>query len=271
MNDGIRHATGDMIAFLDHDDGWFPDFLETQVSYLECHPDVGMVHSDFQTTDGDGNVLEASVATSRGRTRPSGHVFPQLFLDSFIVGNSVLIRRECFDKVGIFDEGLRWGDYHMWMRIARHYKVDYVDKVLTKYRQHQTQSTRNVSVDTPYCEPVGLAATRKMLEAYPEVWKELGEKVVKRRMAQLYSDLAYQSWSSGAFRNARRAIMRAIRLSPTSTRYYALLAATLLRPSHSMALRDAWRRIRGTFSSKQAAHTLGHDVEKKRDRGSGIG
>src|SRR5690349_8073895 len=38
MNDGVRHATGSMISFLDHDDAWFPDFLETQVSYLEAHP-----------------------------------------------------------------------------------------------------------------------------------------------------------------------------------------------------------------------------------------
>src|ERR1035437_46765 len=30
MNDGVRHATGDLIAFLDHDDAWFPEFLETQ-------------------------------------------------------------------------------------------------------------------------------------------------------------------------------------------------------------------------------------------------
>jgi glycosyltransferase involved in cell wall biosynthesis len=51
MNDGVRHATGDLIAFLDHDDSWFPDFLETQTNYLCAHPDVGMVHSDFQTID----------------------------------------------------------------------------------------------------------------------------------------------------------------------------------------------------------------------------
>src|SRR5438552_3826283 len=55
MNDGIRHASGELVAFLDHDDSWFPDFLEVQVNYLLQHPEVGMVHSDFQTTDVDGN------------------------------------------------------------------------------------------------------------------------------------------------------------------------------------------------------------------------
>src|SRR4029077_3221779 len=127
------------------------------------------------------NVLEASVATSRGRTRPSGRVFPQLFLDSFIVGNSVLIRRECFDKLGIFDESLRWGDYHMWMRIARHYKVDYVPKVLTKYRQHPTQSTRSTFTSQPDSDSVGLQAIKKLLERYPEIHQELGKRTIRRR------------------------------------------------------------------------------------------
>ena len=71
--------------------------LETQVAYLEQFPDVGMVHSDFQTIDPQGNVVEESVAQCRDRKRPSGHVFHELFMDSFIVAISVLVRKECFD------------------------------------------------------------------------------------------------------------------------------------------------------------------------------
>ena len=71
MNDGVRHATGDLIAFLDHDDTWFPEFLETQLTYLEAHPEVGMVHSDFQTIDvrrarsSKGALLHAAVGGDR--------------------------------------------------------------------------------------------------------------------------------------------------------------------------------------------------------------
>src|ERR1700686_212376 len=69
MNDGVRHSTGELIAFLDHDDIWLPEMLETQVAYLERHPDVGMVHSDFQTIDGQGRIIEDSVAKCRNRVR----------------------------------------------------------------------------------------------------------------------------------------------------------------------------------------------------------
>ena len=142
VNDGLRQASGRFIAFLDHDDLWLPDFLETQLTYLNEHPDVGMVHSDFQTIDGEGKVLEHSVAQQRNRTRPSGFVFRHLFMQSMICANTVLIRKECFDRHGLWDEGLRWADYHTWLRISRHYKIDYVPRVLTAYRQHSTQYTR---------------------------------------------------------------------------------------------------------------------------------
>src|SRR4051794_35342482 len=52
VNDGLRHSIGEFVAFLDHDDCWLAEFLDTQVAYLESHPDVAMVHSDYQMTDG---------------------------------------------------------------------------------------------------------------------------------------------------------------------------------------------------------------------------
>ena len=245
MNDGLRHATGDLIAFLDHDDAWLPEFLETQVGHLERHPDVGLVHCDFQTMDGAGHIIEESVAASRGRRRPSGHVFSQLFMDSFIVGNSVVIRRECFARLGLFDETLRWADYHMWLRVARHYKIDYTDKVLTKYRQHSTQSTRNAVGERPDSPPQGFEAVEKILELYPEVRQELGERAIRRRIASFFFDMAYGWFAKSELMHARICIRRALRLWPTNARYLVLYAATLLRPSHAQTARATWRRMRG--------------------------
>jgi len=245
VNDGLRHATGDFFAFLDHDDAWFPEFVETQWRYLAEHPDVGMVHSDFQTIDEEGRIIEESVAICRDRQRPSGHVFRQLFMDSFIVGNSVLIRRECLERVGLFDESLRWGDYHLWLRIARHYKIDYVGKVLTKYRQHSSQCTRSTTAKATDAPPVPFQAIQKLVDAHPEIRDELGEVTVRHRMASFHFDVAYGWFTSGELANARVCLRRALRLWPTNVRYLALYASTFLRPSQARAARDAWRRLRG--------------------------
>lgn len=240
VNDGIRQARGQFIAFLDHDDLWFPDFLATQMAYLEQHPDVGMVHSDFQTIDSGGNVLEASVAECRNRKRVSGFVFPALFMDSFIVGNSVLIRKECFDRLGTFDETLRIGDYHMWLRIARHYKVDYTPKVLTAYRQHQSQDSRTFSAGDI---PPGLMALQSILELYPEAMREMGRNTVRRRMANLYIDMAHPALTRGMGIHARGFLGKAIGLQPFNLRFYLFYAASYLGPSQVSVARRIWRAL----------------------------
>jgi glycosyltransferase involved in cell wall biosynthesis len=264
MNDGVRHATGDLITFLDHDDAWLPEFLATQVKYLQEHPEMGMVHSDFQTTDVHGNIMEESVAMCRQRKRPSGSVFRELFMDSFIVGNSVLIRKECFTRLGLFDETLRWGDYHMWMRIAHDYQVGYVAKVLTKYRQHPTQSTRSVTTSRPDEDSVGLIAIKKIIELYPEIRAELGEKTIRRRMAMLYFDMAYTWFAKEAMLNARICAVRAIRLWPDNPKFLALYGASLLRPSHAKTLRQAWRRFRNLIFRQ-------HSDTERMDRVTNVG
>jgi glycosyltransferase involved in cell wall biosynthesis len=251
MNDGVGHATGDLISFLDHDDTWLPDFLSTQVRYLDEHPSVGMVHCDFQTIDVRGSVIEESVAKCRQRKRPSGKVFRDLFMDSFIVGNSVLIRRECLTQVGLFDESLRWGDYHLWMRIARHYEVDYVSKALTQYRQHPTQSTRAVPASRSDEDSVAMVAIKKIIELYPDIRTELGEKRIRRRMASLNYDMAHSLFARDAMHDARIYVARALRLWPTNPRYLRLYLGSCLSPAHAKTLRRWWRRIEVMFSSKR--------------------
>lgn len=252
VNDGFRNASGDSLTFLDHDDVWFPDMLETLVSHLEQHPETGMVHADFQTIDPAGKVIEESVARCRNRSRPSGHVFRELFMDSFIAASSVLIRKECIDRLGGFDPTLLWGDYHLWLRIARHYRIDYIPKVVAKYRQHHTQSTRSLPAVRGGDELVAISAIKKILESYPEILQEIGEKTVRRRMACMYFGGAYYWFELGAFRNARLHLKRAIPLWPGNLTYYAMYAACLLKPSHANAMRQGWRRLRGLFSTARS-------------------
>ena len=155
-----------------------------------------------------------------------------------------MIRRACLERTGGFDERLRWGDYHLWMRLSRHYQIVFTPQVLTRYRQHPTQSTRSDPVREADQEPVGLQALQYILEEFPEIRSELGEKTIRRRMAALYFEFASTWFLRGEPQHARRSLAKAIRLAPFTARYHLLYAASLLRPSQAMAFRSGLRRLR---------------------------
>lgn len=115
-NVGIQNSSGKYIAFLDGDDRWRPRFLEHQVALIESLPSyVGAVFCRSFIT------LESGIAVFVQRQRAGWYDF-----DDFLVGNnparngsSLLIRRSCFDDVGLFDEKLSSAqDLDMWLRIA---------------------------------------------------------------------------------------------------------------------------------------------------------
>jgi hypothetical protein len=136
----------------------------------------------------------------------------------------------------------------MWLRIARHYKIDYVPEVLAKYRQHASQDTRSLPGLRADEDPVAISALKKILELYPEARAEIGEKKLRRRMASVYFGGAYYWFEHQAFRNARMYLARAIPLWPSNSRYYTMYAASLLAPAHAMAARKAWHWGRSLFS-----------------------
>jgi glycosyltransferase involved in cell wall biosynthesis len=245
INHGLRLASGAFISFLDHDDLWLPEFLETQRTYLAARPDVGMVHSDIRTIDGEGTILEHSAAECRGRAQPSGFVFRDLFRQSMICGITVMIRKECFERLGTFDERLRWADYHMWLRMSRHYKIDYVPKVLAAYRQHSSQSTRGNTDERADEVPIAVQTIQRLVEDYPEIRRELGDRAIRRRMASFHFDLAYAWLLKGERGRARSCVRRALRLWPTNRHYLGLYAATLLGRTQVRTVRETWRRLRG--------------------------
>jgi hypothetical protein len=69
-----------------------------------------------------------------------------IFSNSFIGTLTVVVRRACFDAVGMFDEAITAAEDHdMWLRIARRWAVDFVNEPLAVYRY----SADHASADRP--------------------------------------------------------------------------------------------------------------------------
>ena len=98
-NIGILSAHGKYIAFIDADDLWLPEKLQTDIEYFETHPEVSMVYSKHLNIDQNGRMLDEA---SQKRL-PSGNIFTQLFSEqNFIITSSVVVRKEIFETTGLF-------------------------------------------------------------------------------------------------------------------------------------------------------------------------
>ena len=130
-NTGIRAASGEYLTFLDDDDLIMPTKIERQVQVLASRPKVGLVHCRFYYADKDGNYLY------KAGLLPEGKVLPRLVCSNFVWVGAPLIRRRCFDQVGLFDEEIPsvTADWDMWLRIAQAgYRFACVQEVLGAYR-----------------------------------------------------------------------------------------------------------------------------------------
>jgi len=138
-NRAIGASRGELLAFLDADDRWYPGKIAAQVSYLDAHPDVGVVFTKFLVTDEAGGPLYLYPPAFRY----GASAFEKLLVWPYGSMNTAMVRRPCLEKIGLFDENLTGAeDWDLWLRLAPHYGFGYIDAVLATYRQSAGSQSR---------------------------------------------------------------------------------------------------------------------------------
>src|SRR6266581_2230583 len=86
-NHGIAESRGDYVAFLDADDVWYPNKLETIAQLTAKYPETGLFYSDFNFVDEQLHFLR------RARCKDiSGHAYKRLLRDTPIATSTVVVR-----------------------------------------------------------------------------------------------------------------------------------------------------------------------------------
>lgn len=131
-NSGIMESKGHFVAFLDHDDRWYPDKLkDCRQAFLE-HPEADLVCHNEVMRDGSGNIL---------RDLSYGPYVPDMYRKLLFSGNclstsAILVRREALLDVGMFIEDRGFStveDYDLWIRLAKKHKFYFTQTILGEY------------------------------------------------------------------------------------------------------------------------------------------
>jgi len=238
-NVGIKNARGEYIAFLDSDDLWLPEKLEKQVKYFEEHLQVDMVFADCVR-------FGEEVLNTRNGTRQlvSDDMFVNIWWYNIVPTSTVIVRKSCFEKVGLFDEAREIEtaeDAEMWLRIAREYKVGYLKEVVTKYRVRTSGYSRS-NINRAY------SSTKLVIDKYWEDIKMKGytRKFLNRRLHEYHFDYGLSLFCANMFQDAQKQFKVVLKYKIFSLKtIYALLyyLATFLHDNQIELIRKIKRRF----------------------------
>lgn len=140
-NNGIALATGEWVAFLDHDDYWLPKKLSQQ---LEAAKRTG--YDVVYTNAGNfGDVGRVAELRSEPKAMAEGDLLEPLLQDNFIVVSSVMIRRAVIKDAGCFDSSLpSVEDWDLWLKLsARGVRFAAVGEPVTMYQWRAGSMSKN--------------------------------------------------------------------------------------------------------------------------------
>ena len=234
----------EFVIFLDSDDVWEPDTLETLVAVLDAEPELSSAHSIARCIDADGRPLPGDDLEAQARRRSGFHggrlvgvdpgaptTFAELIVHNWVLTPGThLIRRSVIAQVGPFDVSTDPADdWDMALRISRFGAIGFVDRALLLWRRHGSTLTTT----SPRWRQAYFLVRRRAL-THP------GNTPGQTRLARL----AFQQANRAARHEAWRYLAdghygESLRQAAKTAQQYALY----LRADVPARISEAWHRI----------------------------
>lgn len=212
-NIGIKKAKGEFIAFLDADDLWKKEKLTKSIEFMERNNFDWLCTSMIKVNEEGNKVIKRISDDSwvlNAETKEIRQLKNGLFFFSSIPVHTptIVAKRKCFAKVGLFDERFLIGeDTDLWLRFEEAgFKGGYVDEPLTIYRYNENSITKGRKVD-------GLNEHAKVAKKHALILG-LEKKVIKNSYAVFLWQIADRYYSDKNYLNTMRYISRSFYYNP---------------------------------------------------------
>lgn len=229
-NTGVLHARGEYLAFLDDDDEWLAEKLGRQVSVLSKEsPSVGGVYTGYFVVDmSDETILYTKIPST------SGPIYRELLRHNVIgTPSTLMVRRACIDRVGLFDGSIVYGvDHDLYLRIARYFAFAYIPHPLVRYHVHDGRMSN---------DPVTVLSGMKALTR--RYGKERGFLVNRSVLSCGYYDAGTSCIDRNQRKRARMLFLHAILMNPLEWLSYHQFVCSLFEERQIQALKRLKRRL----------------------------
>jgi glycosyltransferase involved in cell wall biosynthesis len=243
-NKGFSICHGKYIAFVDCDDRWLPGAAAQVVRLLDTYPEVDVLFTDAQMgNDREGYCSWIEIAGEAAffklpckQPETGFRIFSrQPFFQRMAVRNpvfisAVILRREAFERSGMFDPELRGAaDWELWLRMASTMTFGYCAEPLSIYTRH-LDSNANMSNDHDGMRQEFIWALEKVLAKCPHLPQE-DTTLLRRQLRHHLFGHAYAAYNRGEIPLAHRRfseLRRKMGLKPVELAY--LFACALPAP-----------------------------------------
>jgi len=229
-NRGIELSRGEYVAFLDGDDRWNPDYLQSLSEFIVRHPDCGAYGTAFYVESDEG-LVAADVPQVEGEV----DFFAESMHSYVLIPSAATIRRDVLLDVGGFPNGMRMGeDQFLWTKVARRTKVAFLPTPLVIYSRAATN--RSAAMYRP----------EESLYSFEQLYNPAAEDLSNEYIARVALGKAIVESVSGGRRRAVQmakffSYNRLSRKLLWRLRLLNMLPLFLRRAVHNIYCKVAWR------------------------------